>query len=132
MSKHHLEVARCNTCRDGVFQIICDHTGRESGLGHVHDSADCQASCTDNLSLEGNVKLADFGVAGHGCVFGALKGFDGVIGQLASSGIVTGNGTCGGDVVGDRADLLVGRGCTRGHHIIHVGDGIPVEVSLGA
>ena len=82
------------------------------------------------MSLEGDVELADLGITWDSGVSSTLEGLDGVVGQFASSGIVTGNGSCGGNVVGDRADLLVGRSGTVGHHIAHVGDGVTVEVSL--
>ena len=103
----------------------------ESDLGQVHDAVDGGAGGTDDLGLEGDVELAHGGVARHFGVLGTSKGADRVVGQLASAGVVARDGFRGGDVVGDRSDLLVFRFSATRHHVSDVGDGVAVEITGG-
>ena len=102
-----------------VFYCVFDATeGGDGGAGG-----------TDNLGLEGDVELTHFGITRDGGVGRTGKGLDRVVGQFACSAVVAKDGAGGGDVVGDRTDLLVDRCGTVGHHVGHVGDGVAVEVS---
>ena len=111
------------------LEVLSEHTGGEGGLRDVHDAGDGGAGGTDDLGLEGDVELTHFGITRDGGVGRTGKGLDRVVGQFACSAVVVKDGAGGGDVVGDRTDLLVDGCGTVGHHVSHVGDGVAVEVS---
>ena len=111
------------------LEVLSQHASGEGHLRDIHDTLNRHSRGSDDLGLEGDVELGDVRVAGDGGVSGALKGFNGVVGQFTSGRVVARDGFRGGDVVGDRADLFVFRIGARCHHIRHVGDGVAVEIS---
>ena len=113
------------------FEVLSEHARREGGFCRVHDAVNGERCGPDDLSLEGDVELTDFGVTGDGRVCSTFKRLHGVVGEFSSRGVVIVNGSSGGNVVGDRTNFFVGRCCSVGHHIDHVGDGVAEEITLG-
>ena len=125
----HAEVTHCGgACLSGVH-VLKHHLDCKANLGQVHDALHGHAGCTDDLGLEENVELRHFSVARKGAVSSALEGLHGVVGDFTCTGIVAVDGACGGDVVGERADLFGDRRRTA-HDLSEVRDVPGVVITL--
>ena len=128
-SKAIYNILCCRSTCLHAFNILADHTSSECKFCGIHDSIDGHSRCSNNLGLEGDVELGDFGVARDLTVNIAFKGLHRVVGKCACSLVIWVDGFCCGDVVGHRSDLSVGW-CSPCHDFWEVVYGPTVEITL--